>query len=153
MKKQKFYWQLELVLIIIYWFCIFCILFISLILVLENNGFYLISNLVMVLFFVFVYLGIVWFFNMIEIFLIVRDVLWFCKKVFLFFQIEKVIYNEKSIEIFFLEFKEGLKVFLMKKKMILLFFEVFKVKKFELKVVEDYFLGFYKKEEKNKSEL
>ncbi len=48
MKKQKFYWQPELASTIIYWSCTFCILFISLILALENNGPYLISNLVMV---------------------------------------------------------------------------------------------------------
>ena len=56
-EKQKFYWRPELASTIIYWSCTFCILFISLILALENNGPYLISNLVMVPFFVFAYLG------------------------------------------------------------------------------------------------
>ena len=43
-------------------------------------------------------------------------------------QIEKVTYNEKSIEIFSSEFKEGSKVFLMKKKTIPLFLEALKIK-------------------------
>ena len=42
-------------------------------------------------------------------------------------QIEKVTYNEKSIK-FFLKFKEGSKVFLMKKKTIPLFLEALKIK-------------------------
>ena len=123
MKKQKFYWQPELASTIIYWSCTFCILFISLILALENNGPYLISNLVMVPFFVFAYLGIARSFNLTETSLIVRDVLWFRKKALPLSQIEKVTYNEKSIEIFSSEFKEGSKVFLMKKKTIPLFLE------------------------------
>ena len=105
MKKQKFYWQPELASTIIYWSCTFCILFISLILALENNGPYLISNLVMVPFFVFAYLGIARSFNMTETSLIVRDVLWFRKKALPLSQIEKVTYNEKRIEIFSSEFK------------------------------------------------
>ena len=152
MKKQKFYWQPELASTIIYWSCTFCILFISLILALENNGPYLISNLVMVPFFVFAYLGIARSFNMTETSLIVRDVLWFRKKALPLSQIEKVTYNEKSIEIFSSEFKEGSKVFLMKKKTIPLFLEALKIKKPELKVAEDNSLGLHKKEEKNKSE-
>ena len=135
MKKQKFYWQPELASTIIYWSCTFCILFISLILALENNGPYLISNLVMVPFFVFAYLGIARSFNMTETSLIVRDVLWFRKKALPLSQIEKVTYNEKSIEIFSSEFKEGSKVFLMKKKTIPLFLEALKVKKPELKKI------------------
>lgn len=150
MKKQKFYWQPELASTIIYWSCTFCILFISLILALENNGPYLISNLVMVPFFVFAYLGIARSFNMTETSLIVRDVLWFRKKALPFSQIEKVTYNEKSIEIFSSEFKEGSKVFLMKKKTIPLFLEALKVKKPELKVAEDHSLGLHKKEEKTR---
>lgn len=100
MKKQKFYWQPELASTIIYWSCTFCILFISLILALENNGPYLISNLVMVPFFVFAYLGIARSFNMTETSLIVRDVLWFRKKALPLSQIEKVTYNEKASKFF-----------------------------------------------------
>ncbi|EGO6131266.1 EbsA family protein, partial [Enterococcus faecalis] len=103
-------------------------------------------------FFVFAYLGIARSFNMTETSLIVRDVLWFRKKALPLSQIEKVTYNEKSIEIFSSEFKEGSKVFLMKKKTIPLFLEALKVKKPELKVAEDHSLGLHKKEEKNKSE-
>ena len=56
--KRKLYWQPEAATAIIYWSFTMMILFISLILSLENTRPYWKSNLVLAVFFFFVWLGI-----------------------------------------------------------------------------------------------
>ena len=56
--KRKLYWQPEAATAIIYWSFTMMILFISLILSLENTRHYWKSNLVLAVFFFFVWLGI-----------------------------------------------------------------------------------------------
>ncbi|MGC6767868.1 EbsA family protein [Enterococcus sp. LJL128] len=116
MKQKKYFWQPELSTAVIYWSCTFAILFMSLILSLEYTRPYLVSNLVMVVFFIFAYLGFNRYFKLTATSLYIHYFLPFHKKELLLENIRLVKVGTKSIEIISEDFSSGSRIYLMTKK-------------------------------------
>ena len=116
MKKKIYRWQPEVSVTIIYWSCTFAILFLSLILALEHNKPYLVSNIVLCIFFFFVFLGINRYFFISVNSLTVHTLLPMNRKEVPFQSITKIKVGEKGIEIYSNSFNEKTQLFLMNKK-------------------------------------
>ncbi|MGK0551840.1 EbsA family protein [Enterococcus faecalis] len=146
MKKNAFWWQPELSTAIIYWSCTFAILFVSLILALEYTRPYLISNIVLVFFFLFAYLGLRRRFEIRSEQLIIKTMNPFSDQVILLSAIQKITVGEKSLEIYSNDFAQASKLFLMGKKSKQAFLETLK-KQTALQgpIVEDSAMGMNKK--------
>lgn len=116
MKKQVYHWQPELSLSIIYWSCTFGILFLSLILTLENNQPYLVSNIVLGIFFFFVFLGFRRYFIVTNDYLVIHALAPIKRKKITLSSIETVRVGLRCIEISSPELKEAKQLFIMSKK-------------------------------------
>lgn len=116
MKKRVYHWQPELSTAIIYWSCTFGILFLSLILTLEYTRPYLVSNIVLGIFFFFALLGCNRYFKIVDGYLIVHALLPVRRKKITLTTIEMIRVGPKCIEIKSSEFKEGSQMFIMTKK-------------------------------------
>lgn len=116
MKKKVYHWQPELSTAIIYWSCTFGILFLSLILTLEHTRPYLISNIVLGIFFFFALLGFNRYFMIDDKYLIVHALLPVRRKKIILSKIEVIRVGPKCIEIKTSEFKEGTQMFIMTQK-------------------------------------
>lgn len=138
MKKKVYHWQPELSTAIIYWSCTFGILFFSLILTLEHTRPYLISNIVLVIFFFFALLGCNRYFMIDDEYLIVHALLPVRRKKITLSTIEMIRVGPKCIEIKSSEFKEGTQMFIMTKKNKTAFLESIKEKpSFTATVIDD----------------
>ncbi|MGX7139203.1 hypothetical protein RV15_GL000838 [Enterococcus silesiacus] len=116
MKKRVYHWQPELSTAIIYWSCTFGILFLSLILTLEHTRPYLISNIVLGIFFFFVLLGHNRYFIIDDEHLIVHALLPIRRKKITLSTIEMIRVGPKCIEMTSTGFKENTQMFIMTKK-------------------------------------
>ncbi|WP_339101975.1 EbsA family protein [Candidatus Enterococcus clewellii] len=116
MKQKKYHWQPELSTAIISWSCTFAILFMSLILTLEYTRPYLVSNIVLAVFFIFALLGLNRYFKLTDKGLMIHYSLPFRKKELRFEKIQTVTVGTKSIEIVSEEFTSGSRIFIMPKK-------------------------------------
>jgi hypothetical protein len=146
MKKKAYRWQPELSITIICWSSIFAILFVSLILSLEYTRPYLVSNVVLVFFFLFGYLGIRRQFVLHSKQLIIKTMLPFHDKIIPYSSITKVVYGKKSLEIYSDYFTEGSKLFLMRQKTKQAFIEELKKNKIlQANIHEDSALGVNRK--------
>ncbi|EOL44253.1 EbsA family protein [Enterococcus caccae] len=116
MKKKVYHWQPELSTAIIYWSCTFGILFLSLILTLEHTRPYLISNIVLGIFFFFALVGCNRYFMIEDEQLIVHALLPIRRKKITLSAIEMIRVGPKCIEISSPGFKEGTQLFIMTKK-------------------------------------
>ncbi|EOH98672.1 hypothetical protein UAW_01268 [Enterococcus haemoperoxidus ATCC BAA-382] len=137
MKKRVYHWQPELSTAIIYWSCTFGILFLSLILTLEHTRPYLISNIVLGLFFFFAFLGCNRYFMIEDEFLIVHALLPMRRKKITLPSIEMIRVGPKCIEIKSSEFKENTQMFIMTKKNKTAFLESIKQNSFFTATVID----------------
>ncbi|MBL1230460.1 EbsA family protein [Enterococcus sp. BWB1-3] len=138
MKQKKYFWQPELSMTIIYWSCTFAILFMSLILSLENTKPYLVSNIVMVVFFIFVFLGIKRYFKLTEKSIMIQYLLPFYKKELSFEEISTIKVGIKSIEINSTRLSSKPKLFIMTKKQKEQLIEVLKEERaFQDKIIYD----------------
>lgn len=116
MKKKIYHWQPELSMAIIYWSCTFGILFISLILTLENTRPYLTSNIVLGIFFLFFALGLNRYFKIGDDDLFIHALLPRRRKKVSLNSISTISVGPKSLEISSRELKEGSQLFIMTKK-------------------------------------
>ncbi|MBP2100040.1 EbsA family protein [Enterococcus rivorum] len=116
MKKKIYHWQPELSMAIIYWSCTFGILFISLILTLENTRPYLTSNIVLVIFFLFFALGLNRYFKIGDDDLFIHALLPRRRKKVPLNSISTIRVGPKSLEIYSTALKEGSQLFIMTKK-------------------------------------
>ncbi|MBO0469331.1 EbsA family protein [Enterococcus sp. DIV0242_7C1] len=116
MKKRVYHWQPELSTTIIYWSCTFGILFLSLILMLEHTRPYLVSNIVLGVFFFFALLGLNRYFILKDDQLIIHALLPIRRKKIKVQTIEAIFVGPKSIKIISSEFKEGSQLYIMTKK-------------------------------------
>lgn len=116
MKKKIYHWQPELSTAIIYWSCTFGILFISLILTLENTRPYLTSNIVLVFFFVFLVLGLNRYFVIGDDDLFIHALLPKRRTKVPLKSITTIYVGPKSLEIYSPVLKEGSQLFIMTKK-------------------------------------
>lgn len=116
MKKKAYHWQPELSTTIIYWSCTFGILFCSLILTLEYTRPYLTSNIVLGIFFFFLFIGYNRYFFIQSNQLVIHTLLPLARKKITLSAIEMIRVGPKSIEIYSHHFKEGSQLFLMTKK-------------------------------------
>lgn len=146
MKKKSYHWQPELSTAIIYWSCTFGILFISLILSLEYTRPYLVSNLVLVIFFVFALLGLRRTIQVRTNELVIKTVIPFLDKKISYETISKIVYGEKSVEIFSNQFSGDAKLIIMKKKTKNAFIDALqKDENLQVMIEEDPTLGLTKK--------
>ncbi|MBP1044722.1 EbsA family protein [Enterococcus sp. BWM-S5] len=116
MKQKKYHWQPELSMAIISWSCTFAILFMSLILTLEYTRPYLVSNIVLAVFFVFALLGLNRYFKLSEQGVVIHYLLPIRKKRLRFERIQTIIVGTKSIKIVSDDFSSGSSMFIMPKK-------------------------------------
>ncbi|BAL62029.1 EbsA family protein [Melissococcus plutonius] len=116
MKKKIYHWQPELASTIIYWSFTFGILFISLILSLEHTHPYLISNLVLAIFFFFFVLGFKRYFKIEKNNLFIYTLFSLNNKRVPFSSITKIQIEKRRIEIYSKAFKNDSQTFLMMKK-------------------------------------
>ncbi|MCA5012914.1 MULTISPECIES: EbsA family protein [unclassified Enterococcus] len=116
MKKRVYHWQPELSTTIIYWSCTFGILFLSLILMLEHTRPYLVSNIVLGVFFFFALLGLNRYFILKADQLIIHALLPIRRRKIKVQTIEAIFVGPKSIKIISSEFKEGSQLYIMTKK-------------------------------------
>ena len=116
MKQKKYFWQPELSMTIISWSCTIAILFMSLILSLEYTRPYLVSNIVMVVFFVVAALGINRYFKITKDSICIHFLLPFHKKELSVHRIRLIKVGTKSIEIDSSQFSSGSKIYIMTKK-------------------------------------
>ncbi|MTD38994.1 hypothetical protein GIX45_10155 [Erwinia sp. CPCC 100877] len=116
MKKQVYHWQPELSLTIIYWSCSLGILFLSLILTLEHNQPYTISNIVLGIFFFSVFLGFRRYFIIAEDYLEIHALLPIKRKKITLSSIETVRVGPRCIELTSVEIKETKQLYIMSKK-------------------------------------
>lgn len=113
MKSKKYHWQPEVATSIIYWSVTLMILFYSLTLALENTRPYWKSNLVLVMFFIFVYIGFLRWIFVKEDHLLVRYARFWKKEKFYYKNIQAICRLTNGIE-FTYQGKEY--HFLMRKK-------------------------------------
>ncbi|WP_321383372.1 EbsA family protein [uncultured Enterococcus sp.] len=99
MKQKKYHWQPELSMAVISWSCTFAILFLSLILSLEYTRPYLVSNIVLAVFFVFALLGLNRYFKLTDQGVVIHYLLPFRKKELRMENIQTIKIGTKSIEI------------------------------------------------------
>ncbi|MBO0468275.1 EbsA family protein [Enterococcus plantarum] len=138
MKKRVYHWQPELSSAIIYWSCTFGILFLSLILTLEHTRPYLISNVVLGIFFFFVLLGHNRYFIVEDEYLIIHAILPVRRKKIPLSAIEIIRVGSKCIEIKAPGFKEETQMFIMTKKNKTTFIEAIKNQTlFKAQIIED----------------
>lgn len=116
MKKRIYRWQPEVSVTIIYWSCTFAILFLSLILTLEHTKPYLASNIVLCIFFFFVYIGISRYFLIGSEKLIIHALLPINRKEIPFQSIKEIKVGTKGIKVYSNFFDEQAQLFLMNKK-------------------------------------
>ena len=116
MKKRIYRWQPEVSVTIIYWSCTFAILFLSLILTLEHTKPYLASNIVLCIFFFFVYIGTSRYFMIGSEKLIIHALLPINRKEFPIQSIKEIKVGTKGIKIYSNFFDEQAQLFLMNKK-------------------------------------
>lgn len=116
MRQKKYHWQPELSTAIISWSCTFAILFMSLILTLEYTRPYLVSNIVLAVFFIFALLGLNRYFKLTDQGMVIHYLLPFRKKELRFERIQTVRVGTKSIEIISNDFSSGSRIFIMPKK-------------------------------------
>lgn len=116
MKKKFYRWQPEVSVTIIYWSCTFAILFLSLILTLEHTKPYLASNIVLCIFFFFVFLGTNRYFLVGSKSLIIHAILPLNRKKISFQSINEIKVGTKGIKIYSNLFDEQAQIFIMNKK-------------------------------------
>ena len=116
MKKKIYRWQPEVSVSIIYWSCTFAILFLSLILTLEHTKPYLASNIVLCIFFFFVYLGANRYFLIGSENLIIHALLPINRKEISFQSIKEIKVGKKGIKMYANSFDEQAQLFLMTKR-------------------------------------
>lgn len=138
MKKRVYHWQPELSTAIIYWSCTFGILFLSLILTLEHTRPYLISNIVLGIFFFFAFMGCNRYFIIKDDCLIIHALLPMRRKKITLSSIEMIRVGSKCIEVKTSEFKEDTQMFIMTKKNKTAFLESIKQQRlFTATVIDD----------------
>ncbi|MBL1226300.1 EbsA family protein [Enterococcus sp. BWR-S5] len=137
MKQKKYHWQPELSMAIISWSCTFAILFLSLILSLEYTRPYLVSNIVLAVFFVFALLGLNRYFKLTDRGVVIHYLLPFRKKELRLESIQTIKIGTKSIEIVSEAFSSGSRIFIMPKKQKEGFIEALKEKSLTDKIVYD----------------
>lgn len=116
MKKKIYRWQPEMSVTIIYWSCTFAILFLSLILTLEHTKPYLASNIVLCVFFFFVYLGLNRYFLITSENLMIHSLLPVNRQKISIQLIQKIKVGTKGIKIYSNSFEEQAQLFMMNKK-------------------------------------